>query len=113
MLRRLIAGSALVAAVGCNGWPKAGKLDQAEHKPEKYQTYAKTPAAQATTFAFENRTWMVEPATAELHAAKLTAVGTTNGIALFAPEGAQAPYSILYAPAAAGGTNYHAVVPVE
>lgn len=103
----------LMALAGCNGWPKSAELEQAKHKPEKYQTYAKTPAEAAQTISFENRTWMVEPASVELHAAKLQSVGSANGVTLYAPQGAQSPYNVLYAPAKTGGTMYNTVVPIE
>ena len=112
--RRAFAVLLLVTGfAACNGWPKAAELDQARTKPEKFPTYAKTPASQQS-FTFENRTWIVQPASVELHAAKLQSVGSAGGVTLYAPEGAQTPYRVLYAAnATKGGTMYNTVVPID
>jgi hypothetical protein len=114
MTKRLTFGVWLAASMlltACNGWPKAQKLAEVRHKPEKYPTYAATPAQQVQTFAFENRHWLVSPSTVDLHAAKLQSVGNAGGVSLYAEEGAQSPYQKLYAPA--GETKWHAVVPIN
>jgi hypothetical protein len=105
----ILAGSSALAA--CNGWPKAIDYKEAEHKAEKFPTYAAAPAEQAATFTFEQRTWMVEPTLIDLRGAKLQAVGSGGGATLMAQTGDQAPYGVLYA--AAGGTKYRRVVPIE
>lgn len=104
----LLSSAALVA---CNGWPKAAKLDQAEHKPEKYPTYAATPAEQVEVITFDNRRWMVEPKVTEMRGAALQSVGTAGHTALFARAGAETPYPVLFA--SVGGARYRRVVPIE
>lgn len=104
----LLSGAALVA---CNGWPKAAKLSEAEHKPEKYPTYAATAAEQTEVIEFQNRKWMVSPVVVELRGAQLEPVGSGGHAALFAQAGTQMPYPLLYTPV--GGTRYRKVEPIE
>jgi hypothetical protein len=105
----ILAVSAALTA--CNGWPRTVEFEQAEHKPEKFPTYAPTPADQAHTFEFDHRTWMVEPVLVDLRGAKLQAVGSGGGATLMAQTADQSPYAVLFAPA--GGTKYRRVVPIE
>lgn len=104
----LLSGAALSA---CNGWPKAAELSEAEHKPEKYPTYAATAAEQTEIIEFQNRKWMVSPTVVELRGAKLESVGAGGHAALFAQAGTQTPYPLLYTPV--GGTRYRKVEPIE
>lgn len=100
----------LAAVVGCNGWPKAAELSEAQHKPEKFPTYAKAPH-ETPTFTFENRTWMVMPTRENLHDAKLQQVGNAGTQALYAPAGSEAPHRLLFA--SAGGNEWYKAVPIE
>lgn len=110
--RLILPAFAVLAALGaCNGWPRAAEYKEAENRPEKYPTYAAAPATSTQTFVFENRKYMVTAAPVDLHGAKLHAVGMTGDIGVFAPEGAQTPYTVLYAPA--GGNKYRRIVPIE
>lgn len=102
------AGLALSA---CNGWPKAAPLKKAEHRPEKFPTYAAMPPQSADTFTFEGRRWMVEPAVVELHGASLESVGTAGSTSVYAQKGEASPYDVLYTPAEGG--KWHAVQPIE
>lgn len=114
-MRKTIAHATVLgvslALYACNGWPKAAKLDEAEHKPEKYLTYDAIPAQATDTLTFEGRRWMVEPAVVELHGANLQTVGTAGGTAVYAEKGEASPYNVLYADA--GGGKWHTVMPIE
>lgn len=61
MLRRLLmkrlAQVALLGLVlcGCNGWPKAAQLEDAERKPEPYPTYSAGQPQAPDTLALEGR----------------------------------------------------------
>lgn len=104
----LVSSAALVA---CNGWPQAAKLEEAEHKPEKYPTYAATAAEQVEVIEFQNRKWMVSPTVVELRGAKLESVGSAGQAALLVQAGTQTPYPLLYTPV--GGTRYRKVEPID
>jgi len=104
----LLAGA--LTRMACNGWPDANDVRQAQTKPEKYQTYAATQGDQQT-IVFENRRYVVTPAPVDLHDAKLQSVGSADGVSIYAPEGEQAPYSVLYTPVS--GTMWRRVQPIE
>ena len=106
----LIFGSAAtVALAACNGWPKAIEKSEAENHAEKYPTYAAAP--EQTPFEFGGRHWMLSASTESLTGARRQSVGTAGNVTIYAPEGEQAPYSVLYAPA--GGNKWHRVVPID
>jgi hypothetical protein len=96
---------------GCNGWPKAIEYSEAEHKPEKYVTYAPAADDQLVTVEFQGRRWMVQPAVMDMPGVKLQSVGTAGSSALFAPEGAAAPYDVVFAQAEGG--KWRRVEPIE
>ena len=100
---------AAIALAACNGWPQARPLDQEQNKPEKYPTYASTPADQPS-FTFAGRRWVVSPATVQLTGVDLQAVGTAGNTSVFAEQGATAPYAVLYAPA---GGKWRRVLPID
>lgn len=105
----LVLGGVLLAA--CNGWPRAAELEEARHKPEFYATYAATPAEQAQVVAFENRRWLVSPASVTLRGVKLVPVGTAEQTTIYAEAGQAAPFSSLYA--SAGDGQWHRLLPIE
>jgi hypothetical protein len=105
----LLLGGALLAA--CNGWPRAPELEQVQHKPEFYPSYATTPAEQVQIVAFENRRWLVSPASVALRGVKLVPVGTAAQTTLYAEAGQTAPFSALYA--AGGGGKWRRVLPID
>ena len=99
------------AVSSCNGWPQTSDAEQAVNRPEKFPTYAATPAEQSPTITFENRPYMVAAKAESLRGARLQAVGTAGTTTLYAPSGDVAPYSVLYTPA--GGTMWKRVLPIE
>ena len=105
----MVGSAATVALAACNGWPKAVAKSEAENHPEKYPTYAAAP--EQTPFEFGGRRWMLAVGTESLTGARLQSVGTAGNVTIYAPEGEQAPYSVLYA--AAGGNKWHRVVPID
>ena len=105
----LLLGGAVLAA--CNGWPRAVELEEAQHQPEFYPTYAATPAEQVQIVAFENRRWLVSPGTVSLRGVKLVPVGTDAQTTIYAAAGQTAPFSTLYA--SAGGGKWRRVLPIE
>lgn len=105
----LIAGLAALAA--CNGWPPATDLEQAQHKPEHYPTYATTPAEQVQTLNFANRRWLVSPAPVSIRGIALQPVGTAGQTTIYAEPGEAAPYGVLYAAGADG--RFHQVLPID
>jgi hypothetical protein len=106
-------GILLVGAVlaGCNGWPRAPDHEQAQHKPEFYPSYAATPAEQVQIVAFENRRWLVSPASIRLRGVKLVPVGTAAQTTIYAEAGQTTPFSALYA--SAGEGKWRKVLPIE
>lgn len=105
----LLLGSALLAA--CNGWPRAPELEVVQHKPEFYPTYAATPTEQVQIVAFENRRWLVSPASITLRGVKLVPVGTAAHTTIYAEDGQTTPFGALYA--SAGGGKWRRVLPIE
>ncbi|HEX6558822.1 MAG TPA: hypothetical protein VF021_05150 [Longimicrobiales bacterium] len=114
MKKSLVRGAVIACGVvvwGCNGWPPTNDARQAEQQPEKYPTYAAAGAAQTPTIVFENRRYVVTPAPVDLHEAQLQSVGAAGSVSIYAPRGAQPPYSILYTPVS--GSTWRRVVPIE
>ena len=98
------------AVLACNGWPRAARLQEEQNKPEKYPTYAATPA-EPSAFTFAGRRWMVSPATVQMTGVRLQAVGVAGSTRIYAEQGAATPYAVLYAPA--GGTKWRRVLPID
>lgn len=105
----ILACSAALA--GCNGWPDSTEAELAENRPEKFPTYATTPAEQTATITFENRPWMVSARPVTLRGAKLVTVGTSGTTSLYAQLGDPAPYGVLFTPA--GRNQWQRVLPIE
>ena len=97
----------IAVLIGCNGWPRAAKLEEAANHPEKYQTY--TPSA-SDTFSYAGRRWMTTPATNTLTGVELVTVGTAGAATLYVPRGSSEPYRTLYT---TSGTQWHRAVPIE
>ena len=93
-----VAFVALVSVVvgACNGWPDATESRQAINQPEKYLTYAATPADSVPVFVAEHHRYMVMPTPTHLRLGKTRQVGTAAGASVFALEGDAAPYSNLF-----------------
>ncbi len=108
------SGIALIAAavlVGCNGWPQTVPYEQAEHRAEKYPTYAASPASAVEMFYAGNHRFMVMPGEAQLRTARTVSVPANAPVSVFALEGDAAPYSVLFARTADGRT--HAVAAID
>jgi hypothetical protein len=97
----LLAGVAILV-IACNGWPQAGDIDVEANKPEKYLTYATTPADAVPIFVAEHHRYMVMPASTNLRVGSARQVGTATGARVFALEGDEAPFANLFAQAPDG-----------
>lgn len=100
------------ALAGCNGWPstEAYRYPDAMHTPEKYPTYAPTPAEEARMFVAGNHRYMVLPGSVNLRSAPTRAVGTAGSASVFSIEGDEAPYSNLFARSHDGSWRAAAVI---
>ena len=99
------------AVTACNGWPKTVPFEQAEHRPEKYPTYAPSPAAAVEMFYAGNHRYMVMPGEINVRTARTAGVQGSAPVSVFALEGDEAPYSLLFARTADGRAR--AVAPID
>jgi hypothetical protein len=104
----LIAAAQLAA---CNGWPKTIPYQQAEHKAEKYPTYAATPATSVEMFYAGQHRYMVMPGETNVRTARTAGVQASAPISVFALEGDEAPYAVLFARTPDGRTR--TVAPID
>jgi hypothetical protein len=104
----LVAATQLAA---CNGWPKTIPFEQAEHRPEKYQTYTATPAESLAQFYAGNHRYMVMPGVLQLRSARMAGVQAHTPFSVFALQGDEAPYSVLFARTPDG--RMRAVAPID
>lgn len=91
LLRFGLATGALIFATGCNGFPDSLPLAEAENKPEKYPTYAMSPAI--NYFMTPGQRWMpVVGAHVATQAFLLTPL--SEGVSRLSWD--QAPYDMLF-----------------
>jgi hypothetical protein len=93
-----VGALAVVFAAGCHGFPYPEPIAQAEHKPEKYATYA---AAPETPLTAGQQRWLLLPgAYAGVPASVLVPIPGTTGILRASWD--DAPFDLIYAPGADG-----------
>lgn len=93
---RLAGLGIMLFVAGCNGFPDAPPISEAEHRPEKYPGYE--TAGEPTVISTDGQRWVVlAGATDWAPAWLLQSVAIGGGGELFSVRGDPAPHGVLFA----------------